>query len=93
MSSPLTPEAFCRTVEQTLQQRRPGLAVSVTVEDAHFVVRMERPDRTPNTWRWPVAEPAYDAALGEPWSEDQAAYLALLAEEENTGYLADRQER
>jgi hypothetical protein len=35
-----------------------------------------------------VDEPAYDAGLGEPWSQDQADYLALLAEEENTGYLA-----
>ena len=89
----LTPEAFCRSVEQTLRRRRPGLLVSVAVEDADFVVRMEWPGGSPNSWRWPVDEPAYDAALGEPWSEDQAGYLALLAEEENTVYLAQRQDR
>lgn len=84
----MTEDAFCRSIEKSLRGRRPGLGVSVAVEDAHFVFRMDLPGRPTRTWLWPVDEPAYDAVLGEPWSQDQADYLALLAEEENTVYLA-----
>lgn len=67
--------------------------MSVVVDGGHFVVQMDLPGRPTNVWRWPVTEPAYDAALGEPWSQDQADYLALLAEEENTVYLAGSRRR
>lgn len=87
VSNVLTPDAFCQAVEESLQERRPGLDVSVGLENDYVVVRLAAPEGRPTTWRWPVNQPAYDAALGRPWSQEQAEYLALLAEEENRVYL------
>ena len=89
----MTREAFCRAVETALEDRQPGVTVSVVVDGEHFVVEMAHRGVATRTWRWPLAEPAYDAALGDPWSQDQAHYLALLADEENTDYLAGMRRR
>jgi hypothetical protein len=88
----LAQDDFCRSVERFLNQRRPDLAVAVTVEDGEFIVRMQLPERPATMWRRSADEPPYDAALGEPWSQAQAEYLALLAEEENTVYLGPQRQ-
>lgn len=83
----LSRERFCRAVEHSLQTENPHLAVSCDIDGDHFVIVLTRRRAAPLTWRWPVDEPAYDAWLGEPWSETQAHYLAVLATEENSTYI------